>query len=249
VGVDRGRQRLGTDPMARVVEERPGPSGAVRVVAGRGELQLTLAPGEVLAAVLVEHGAVRLGAHAVEQAGEGRLGVPDHSGFDARAPADVLAAHVDLHDHLVLRVPVDVGEVRADHEQELGGLEGAAGCRVADHPGLPELVRVIALEPVLGLEGEDHRGGQTLGERQQLVARVARALTREDGDRLGRVDPLRGLRQCFGARGQRRFGGGEARLGGAAGHVHRTDVARQREYGDRLLRQRDLRLPWRGHPA
>ena len=103
------------------------------------------------------------------------------------------AADVDLDDLLALRVVLPVREVGAEHQDEVGAVERALGGRVADEAGLADLERVLALEPLLGLEREDHRRGQVVGEAQDVLARLARADAGEQRDAARGVDARRGV--------------------------------------------------------
>jgi hypothetical protein len=183
----------------------------------------------------VEQRSVGLGLDVPQQRREREPGVADDRDVDAGAPADVLAAQVDLHDDLALGIPVDVREVRPDHEQQVGGLKRLARGRVADHAGLPELKRVVALEALLRLQRQHDRRAEPVGEREQLLARVAGALTGEDRHRARGLDPRDRVVEALGVGRERRIAQRDLRRGRTARDAHRRDIARQRQHGDRLL--------------
>ena len=127
-------------------------------------------------------------------------GVADDGVVDRVPTADVLADGVDLHDDLPGRVELLVGEVGADHEQQVAAVERDRAGVVAQQAGLPDLEGVVVLEPLLALEGDHHRGGEPLRDGEHRGPRVACTRADEHRDPIRPVDRGRGLRDRGGQR-------------------------------------------------
>ena len=199
--------------------------------------------------------AVGLGPDALEQRPDGEPRVAHDCVIDGRPPSDVAGAAVDLDDLLALRIPVGVGEVGAEHQQQVAAVKRALRRRVADQAALPDRVRVVGLQPRLGLERQHHRRAQPVGELQDLGPGVARAMADEQRDPRCAIDPLGRLRDGAGLRNDGHLGVGDARRRPV--HVECADIPGHGEHGDaggvqraldRLLDQaRQLR--WAGDRA
>ena len=108
-----------------------------------------------------------------------------------RGPAtEVQRLVVDLDDRLSGREERVVGEVGAEHEQQVAVGEGLGRTAPAEQAGHPDGGRVVGLEHVLAAVGVRHRGVQGAREPEHLLARVAGALAAVDGDLLGPRDEL-----------------------------------------------------------
>ena len=163
--------------------------------------------------------------------------VADEGVGDRGTPADVRLAGVELDDRLPGRVPVAVGEVGADQEQHVAVVDRLRGGRVADQAGLADLVRVVVLEALLGLEGEHHRRLQRLGQRQHLVARLPGADADQQRDRPGVIQHLAAV--AIWSSGAAPAPGRRERRGPRVlRQVLVAEVAGQGQHGDALLRVR-----------
>lgn len=105
----------------------------------------------------------------------------------------MLFAGIDLDDFAVLRIPVAVREVGAQHQEYVALVERVAGGGIPDEAGLADLEGVVVLEALLRLEGEHHGRGEQLGGAEHFVAGVARSAADEQGHAGGAVQEFGGL--------------------------------------------------------
>ncbi|MDF2579476.1 MAG: hypothetical protein K0S49_1055 [Microbacterium sp.] len=108
----------------------------------------------------------------------------------ARATPEPLGVDVDLRDHRLGTVGQEllVGEVGADHEEEVDLVHGVVDGTVAEQARHADVEAVVVLDPLLAAQRVPHRRLQVLGERDHLVTRVTHSLAGEDRDLLGLVD-------------------------------------------------------------
>ena len=107
--------------------------------------------------------------------------------------------------------------------------EGVLGGRVADQAALSNLEGVVRLQSLLGLEGQHHRRGQPVGQREHLLAGMTGAGADEQRDRPGAVEQRRRLLQRGRVRYDRTPVGDE--VGDLVGRVEAGNVAGQGEHG------------------
>ena len=126
-----------------------------------------------------------------------------HQADGDRCPtAEVLDQPVDLDDLDAVRDEPVVGEVRAQHDEDVAVPDGVVAGRVADEAGQADDVRVAVVEDVLGPQRVDDGSVQLLGEGQHLVAGVPAADAAEDRDLLALVDGRRRPGRCRCRRGR-----------------------------------------------
>ena len=193
-------------------------------------MQLTVNPFAVAAGGVLQVPAIRLRADPFEQCRHRQARVSHHRVIDGGAPPDVARAVVDLDDLLALGIPVGVGEVGAQHEQQVAPVKRVLGRRVADEAALAHGVGVVGFQAWLGLEGQHHRRGQPVGELQDLGTGVARAVADKQRDPLGGVDALGRAGDCAGLGHDRHVGAGDARRRPI--HILGGDVAGNGQHGD-----------------
>ena len=102
----------------------------------------------------------------------------------------------------------------------------AAGLPI--RPLLSDLVGVVVLQALLGLEGQHHRGGQSVGQRQHLVAGMAGPGAHQQRDGFGAVQQ-RGRLLQGGLVGHDRSPFGDE-VGSIAGGIEPGDVTGQSEH-------------------
>ncbi len=192
-GVHRCGQRLGAHVVVAIVQDAAQAAEQAVVVVGVGQALLVGGPPFEAVPGGLEVRTVPRRHEMREKCAQGGCGVTGQAHVDGRPAAEVAFQEVDLEDLAVGGVPVAVGEVRAEHDQGVAGVQCLDGGGVADEAGLSDLVGVVVLEALLGLEGEDHRCGQALGEFQHLCTGVAGALADQQGDPVGGVDKVGGL--------------------------------------------------------
>jgi hypothetical protein len=168
------------------------------------------------------------------QAERGVLHGADQSDVHWVPLAELFAADVDLH---VLRLrgeELGVGEVRAEHEHDVGVLHRAVARREPEQAGHPHVVGVVPLDVLLAAHGVHDRCLQALREGDDLVVGARDPGTREDRDLVRAVQQV-GRALELGVRGDdARFGAVDAdrtvvlRLG-------EQDVAGDDEHGDAAL--------------
>lgn len=165
--IDDGGHQLRTDGAARILDDRANlgqeaPGHRPCVAVGVDEGALLGEPAAIPAPCGLEVVGVGLGGDPIYQRGDRDAGVGDDPEIDGRATADVAAVAVDL-DRRHRWEPLGVGEVRPQHQKQLGAIEGDLARGVADEAALPDLEAVVVFEALLRLQGEDDRRRQPLG--------------------------------------------------------------------------------------
>jgi hypothetical protein len=117
---------------------------------------------------------------------EGRdrlLRVADQAEVEPAATAQVVRADVELRDLRILRVPVAVREVGAEHQEHVAMLDRMRGRRQAQQPGQADRVRVLAIHHALAAQRVDDGRLQRLGQLHQFGPRVGRSRCRRRASR------------------------------------------------------------------
>ena len=126
--------------------------------------------------------------------------VADHRQFQRRPATDVAGVPVDLNDfHLLVRQEVGEREVRPEHQENVGLIDGAVAAAVTEQSGHADGVGVVMLEPRLALEAVADRRLEPRGQRAHLVLGQLAAVPAEDGHGLRLVDRVGHGRQVRGA--------------------------------------------------
>ncbi len=141
-----------------------------------------------------------------QQRGDGVLDVSHESHVDVCAAPDICRAQIDLNLLCLLRVEVGQREVRAEQQAQVAIVHRLVGATPAEQSGHPDRVRVSPLEPLLAAVRVSDRRLQLLGQRNDLVVRVATSVATEDRDRAGLVDHLGQSAQILIAGPQQRSG-------------------------------------------
>ena len=149
-----------------------------------------------------------------EQGPQGRPRISHEPVVDLRAPAELLAADVDLHDRRLLRKELAVREVRAEHQQEVAVHHRVIAGREPEQTGHADVERVVVLDELLAPHRVHDRRLQLAGEGDQLRVRARTPRAAEDRRLRGRVENLRQRRNLVlrGAHGGLRLGKVQARL-------------------------------------
>ena len=166
--------------------------------------------------------------------------VADEAERDVRAPAEVGRVVVDLDDRRPVGQEHVVGEVGAEHEQQVALAHRLRRPAPAEQPGHPDRRRVVVLDHVLAAVGIGDRRLQRLRELEDLVARGASPLAAVDDD-LARAGDERGgpVQRRIGRTDQRTLGD-DGVLEHRLGHLRRADVAREDHHADPALEDRRL---------
>ncbi len=147
---------------------------------------------------------------------------------------------VDLDGDGPVRQELGVGEVGADHQQQVAAVERDGAGAVAEQAGLADLVRVVVLQALLRLQAEHHRRLQPLRQREHLVPGVTCALADQHRHLRRGVDRPRGLADRLRRGRGRRLLDDEARDRGVLVDVEPADVPGQGEDGDAPLLERGV---------
>ena len=92
---------------------------------------------------------------------------------------------VDLNDlDVLVRKELREGEVRTQHAQDVGVVDGLQAAAVAEEPGHADRVGVVVLQPLLALEGVADRSLQLQGKSARLRLGIPASVAAEDGDRV-----------------------------------------------------------------
>ena len=99
-----------------------------------------------------------------ERAGD----VADEAEIEPGAAAEVLAAQIDLRDLGLGRVELPIGEIRAQHQQQVAVEHRVVAGREADQAGHADVERIVVLDIFLAAQGVDDRRLERVGQREHL---------------------------------------------------------------------------------
>jgi len=170
----------------------------------------------------------------------GRLGVHHETVVDLGAPAELLAAEVDLHDGRVRGKELLVREVRPDHQQEVTVHHGVIAGGEAEQPGHAHVERIVVLDELLSAHGMHDGSVQLARELDQLGMGPRAARTCQDGDLLRRIEKLGQHEDLLGRRRHAGLGRGEMQARVIREGVAQGDVSGQGD--DRHAAPRERRL-------
>ena len=121
--------------------------------------------------------------------------VAHHAKIDRAAAAEVLGAQVDLCDLGVARVELPVGEVGAQHEQQIALHHGVIAGTKADQPGHAHVERVVPFDTLLAAQCMDDRRLERVGKPHQRGVVAETSPAAQQGHAVGVVQELRQLVQ------------------------------------------------------
>jgi len=122
-------------------------------------------------------------------------GVPhraDERDVDRDAPADVLAADVDLDDLRVVGVERAIREIGPEHEQRVAVLHRAVPRGESEQPRHPHVEGIVVLDELLATHRVDDRRLERTGDGHEVVVRPLAPRAGEDRDPRGvsQVQPV-----------------------------------------------------------
>ena len=129
--------------------------------------------------------AVALLVEQRQQRLERRADVADDAEIDGGAAADVLRPDIDLRDAdaCSLRIELPIGEIGAEHQQDVAVAHGVVAGREADQPGHADVVGIVPLDMLLAAQRVHHRRLEAFAQRQKLVVRALRIPSRTGSSR------------------------------------------------------------------
>ncbi len=104
---------------------------------------------------------------------------------DRGAPAEVAASHVDLDHARVLGIELLVGEVGAEHQEDVGLLDGLVAGRESEQSRHADVERIVVLDELLAAQRVHDRRVERAGQPDQRVMGACHSGAAEDGDVLG----------------------------------------------------------------
>ena len=148
-----------------------------------------------------------------EQGPKGRPRIPHEPVVDLRAPPELLAADVDLHDRRLLRKELAVREVRAEHQQEVAVHHRVIAGREPEQARHADVERVVVLDELLAPHRVHDRRLQPAREGGQLRVRARTPRAAEDRRLRRRVQNPRQRRNLIFSGHTEGLGSGKCRRG------------------------------------
>ena len=184
---------------------------------------------------LVQEVAIRARFQLGDQSPQRLADVPHQAEVHGRPTAEMQGLVIDLDDRLSVREERVVGEVRAQHQQQVAVSQRLCGATPAQETRHPDRGRIVGLEHVLPAVGERDRCLQDLGEAQHLVARVPGPFATMDRDPFSTRDQRHCLREGRIVGSHHRTVGEDRVAQHRAVHILGRDVSREDDHPDAAL--------------
>jgi len=190
----RPSMRLAVQPTASTARGPPGPrSWRMDRPLARGANGQIVEGLARLGVMLPRLGEVRAVGLLIEQRRQGRqcrADIAHDADIDGHAAADILTPQIDLSDANLgaVRVELAVGEIGAEHQQDVAIAHGVVAGREADEPGHADIVGVVPFHMLLAAQRMHHGRLKTFAQGKQLVVGPRAARAAQDRDALAPVE-------------------------------------------------------------